>query len=118
MNSFPGAGPVLTPRLIAASGKQRWVHWRWACPIFLRQTFHEWALHSIATRPGLANFTRAACQGKVKPDGDPGPGVQMDPRPLSLLEGWQALRRTTNVRLRPGPRNRTETKLWNCGGKM
>lgn len=73
MNSFPGAGPVLTPRLIAAmgsqrdryptahqvqcysgiapvvamSGKQRWVHWRWACPIFLRQTFHEWALHSI-----------------------------------------------------------------------
>lgn len=74
MNSFPGAGPVLTPRLIAAlgtqrdryqsayevqcysgiapvvasSGKQRWVHWRWACPRFLRQTFHEWALHSIA----------------------------------------------------------------------
>src|SRR5215471_19312491 len=65
MNSFPGAGPVLTPRLIAAlgsqreryqtahevqcysgiapvvatSGKQRWVHWRWACPKFLRQTF-------------------------------------------------------------------------------
>ena len=26
----------------------RWVHWRWACPKFLRQTFHEWALHSIA----------------------------------------------------------------------
>jgi transposase len=74
MNSFPGAGPVLTPRLIAAMGSQReryetaneiecysgiapvvassgqlhWVHWRWACPKFLRQTFHEWALHSIA----------------------------------------------------------------------
>ena len=74
MNSFPGAGPALTPRLIAAmgsqrgryetaheiecysgiapvvasSGQQRWVHWRWACPKFLRQTFHEWALHSIA----------------------------------------------------------------------
>jgi transposase len=74
MNSFPGAGPALTPRLIAAlgsqreryqsayeiqcysgiapvvaaSGKQRWVHWRWSCPKFLRQTFHEWALHSIA----------------------------------------------------------------------
>jgi transposase len=73
MSSFPGAGPVLAPRLIAAmgtqrdryptahelqcysgiapvvaaSGKQRWVHWRWACPKFLRQTFHEWALHSI-----------------------------------------------------------------------
>ena len=74
MNSFPGAGPALTPRLIAAlgsqrdrfqtacevqcysgiapvvasSGKQHWVHWRWACPKFLRQTFHEWALHSVA----------------------------------------------------------------------
>ena len=74
-DSLPGAGPVLTPRLIAAfgtqrdryrnaselqsysgiapvlasSGKQYWVHWRWACPKFLRQTFHEWAVHSIAS---------------------------------------------------------------------
>ena len=74
IKSFPGAGPAMAPRLIAAmgsqreryqsaaeiqrysgiapvvasSGKQRWVHWRWACPKFLRQTFHEWALHSIA----------------------------------------------------------------------
>lgn len=74
MKSFPGAGAALAPRLIAAmgslreryqsaeeiqrysgiapviasSGKQFWVHWRWACPKFLRQTFHEWALHSIA----------------------------------------------------------------------
>ena len=68
-SSLPGAGPAMVPRLIAAfgtqrdryatasalqcyagiapvtesSGKQRWVHWRWACPKFLRQTFHEWA---------------------------------------------------------------------------
>ena len=74
VKSFPGAGPAMAPRLIAAlgsqreryqsaaeiqrysgiapvvasSGKQHWVHWRWACPKFLRQTFHEWALHSIA----------------------------------------------------------------------
>jgi len=34
--------------VVANSGKRRWVHWRWACPKFLRQTFHEWALHSIA----------------------------------------------------------------------
>jgi hypothetical protein len=71
---FPGAGPAMAPRLVAAlgsqrdryqsaaeiqrysgiapvvasSGKQHWVHWRWACSKFLRQTFHEWALHSIA----------------------------------------------------------------------
>ena len=73
MDSFPGAGPALAPRLIAAlgtdrsrfqgaqglqcytgiapvlesSGQQRWVHSRWACPKFVRQTIHEWALHSI-----------------------------------------------------------------------
>jgi hypothetical protein len=71
--SFPGAGDALIPRLIAAfgsqrdrwanaselqcytgiapvletSGRQRWVHVRWACPKFVRQTFHEWALHSL-----------------------------------------------------------------------
>jgi len=71
-DSFPGAGPVLAPRLLAAfgadrqryeaarevqqfsgiapvtvrSGKSHWVHWRWACPKFLRQTFHEFAAHS------------------------------------------------------------------------
>jgi transposase len=66
--ALPGAGPHLAPRLLAAfgndrsrfdsaqsfmsyvgiapvkeeSGKKRWVHWRWSCPIFLRQTFVEW----------------------------------------------------------------------------
>ena len=75
MESFPGAGPALEPRLIAAvgsrrerfesatsiacysgiapvkeaSGKALWVHWRWACPKFIRQTFHEWAGCSIRT---------------------------------------------------------------------
>jgi transposase len=71
--SLPGAGPVLIPRLIVAfgtcrdryqsaremqcysgiapvteaSGNSRWVHRRFACPRFLRQTFHEFATHSI-----------------------------------------------------------------------
>ena len=71
--SLPGAGPALEPRLIAAlgsnrerfesasnmaccfgiapvtesSGKSLWIHWRWACSKFLRQTFHEWANCSI-----------------------------------------------------------------------
>jgi hypothetical protein len=71
--SLPGAGPALEPRLIAALGTQRerfasasdmsscfgvapvteasgtrmWVHWRWACSTFVRQTFHEWAGCSI-----------------------------------------------------------------------
>ena len=72
--SLPGAGAVLAPRLLAAfgsqreryasaeevqtysgiapvmkrSGKKKWVHFRWACPKFVRQSFHEWAGHSIA----------------------------------------------------------------------
>jgi transposase len=71
--SLPGAGAVLVPRLLAAfgsqrdrygsadevqiysgiapimerSGKTKWVHFRRACPKFLRQSFHEWAGHSI-----------------------------------------------------------------------
>jgi len=68
-DSFPGAGPALAPRLLAAmgsnrsrfvsacevqqysgiapvtvrSGKHTWVHRRFACPKFIRQTFHEFA---------------------------------------------------------------------------
>lgn len=72
-DSLPGAGAALAPRLLAAfgsqrerysnagevqsysgiapvmerSGKKQWVHFRVACPKFLRQSFHEWAGHSI-----------------------------------------------------------------------
>jgi transposase len=72
-DSLPGAGEALAPRLMAAlglrrerfasvqdlqcfsgiapvkeaSGNSQWVHMRWACPKFLRQTFHEWAACSI-----------------------------------------------------------------------
>jgi transposase len=72
-SSFPGAGPALAPRLLAAfgsqreryananemqsfsgiapvmeaSGRQRWIHFRWACPKFLRQTLHEYAAQSL-----------------------------------------------------------------------
>ncbi len=71
--SFPGAGKVLAPRLTVAfgteldrynaasdiqrfsgiapvteqSGKSKWVHRRYACPRFLKQTFHEYAAQSI-----------------------------------------------------------------------
>jgi len=71
--SLPGAGAALAPRLLAAlgsqrdrydsadevqkhsgiapvtetSGKKKWVHFRWACAKFLRQSFHEWAGHTI-----------------------------------------------------------------------
>lgn len=72
--SLPGAGPVFSARLLAAFGEQRdrfptayalqcfagvapvtersgnknWVHWRFSCNTFLRQTFVEWSAQSIA----------------------------------------------------------------------
>ena len=70
--ALPGAEPQLAPRLLVAFGEERsrfqtaqallrysgiapvkessgqksWVHWRWSCPKFLRQTFVEWALQT------------------------------------------------------------------------
>jgi transposase len=72
-NNLPGAGPQLAPRLLTAfgtdrerfssaleavtffgvapvseqSGKSQWIHFRWACPKFLRQSFHEFAAQSV-----------------------------------------------------------------------
>jgi transposase len=72
-DSLPGAGPIMAPRLLVAFGEQRgrfssaaelqkysgiapvtersgqksWVHWRWQCSRFLRQTFVEWAGQTI-----------------------------------------------------------------------
>jgi transposase len=72
-SALPGAGPTYAPRLLVAFGEQReryknaseiqqfsgiapvtersgkksWVHWRWQCPTFVRQTFVEWAAQTI-----------------------------------------------------------------------
>ena len=40
--SIKGIAPV-TER----SGNKHWVHWRWSCPTFLRQTFVEWVASSV-----------------------------------------------------------------------
>jgi Transposase IS116/IS110/IS902 family len=48
---YSGIAPV-----IESSGKQHWIHFRWACPKFLRQTFHEWALHSMSTSVWARNY--------------------------------------------------------------
>jgi transposase len=71
--SLPGAGPVYAARLTAALGtdrsrwqtadellrfsgvapvlersdKQQWIRWRYFCPKFLRQSFHEYAAESV-----------------------------------------------------------------------
>ena len=81
-DSFPGVGKQLLPRMIAAFGSNRtrykdansiqelagiapvveasgqasWVHFRWAASRFMRQTFHEHAVHSIAKSVWARNY--------------------------------------------------------------
>jgi transposase len=88
---LPGAGPQLQPRLLAAFGTQRdryptagvlqqlagiapvkeesgsscWIHYRWSANKFLRQTFHEFALHSIVKSSwARAYYDAAIARGK------------------------------------------------------
>jgi transposase len=86
---LPGAGPALAPRLLVAFGERRerfpnaaalqtyagvapvtersgnksWVHWRWSCPTFLRQTFVEWVPQTI-TRSFWAKAFYEACRAR------------------------------------------------------
>ena len=39
---FSGVAPV-----IERSGKQQWIRWRYFCPTFFRQSFHEYAAESV-----------------------------------------------------------------------
>jgi transposase len=81
-SSFPGAGAVFAPRLLSVfgadrsrfasaqevqqlsgiapvierSGKSCWVHRRFACPKFLRQSFHEYAGQSIRWSPWARTY--------------------------------------------------------------
>lgn len=83
-SSLPGAGAALAPRLLVAfgtdrtrfpsaaamqthtgiapitvrSGRQCQVYWRWATSTFLRQTFHEFAHHSVLHCPWARAFYR------------------------------------------------------------
>jgi transposase len=76
--SFPGAGPVMAPRLLVAfgtnrdrfenaqetqqfygiapvkkqSGQSKVIHMRYRCPKFGRQTFHENAGHALRKEAG------------------------------------------------------------------
>jgi transposase len=90
--SLPGAGPALVPRLIVAfgtlrerfesardlqqlsgiapvtesSGNSAQVHMRVACPKFLRQTFHEFAGHSIAKSEWAKVFHTVRTENRQK----------------------------------------------------
>ena len=87
-DSLPGAGAVMAPRLLAAFGSQReryqnatemqtfsgiapvtessgkssWVHFRFACSKFLRQSFHEWAALSIPQSKWARAYYELQCR--------------------------------------------------------
>ena len=87
-DSLPGAGEVMAPRLLAAFGSQReryhnaaevqtwsgiapvtersgkihWVHFRFACPKFVRQSFHEWASHTITQSQWARAYYELQCR--------------------------------------------------------
>ncbi len=89
--SFPGAGKVLAPRLTVAfgteldrynaasdiqrfsgiapvteqSGKSKWVHRRYACPRFLKQTFHSTPRNRFTGPSGRRPTTIARKLGNV-----------------------------------------------------
>jgi transposase len=86
--SLPGAGTQLAPRLLTAfgtdrgrygtavevanyfgispvierSGKQEWIHWRWHCPKFLRQSVVEFASSSI----GFSEWAKIYYDAQIK----------------------------------------------------
>ncbi|MCZ6526178.1 MAG: transposase [Gammaproteobacteria bacterium] len=89
--SLPGAGKVLAPRLLAAfgadrsrfananelidyagispvtfrSGEKYWIHWRFKCSTFIRQTFVEWAYQTTkASYWSKAFYDKNRSQGK------------------------------------------------------
>jgi len=90
-SSLPGAGSALAPRLLAVmgsdrsrfnsseevakysgiapvterSGKAKWVHRRFACSRFVKQSFHEFAAHSILQCDwARAYYDRKRAEGK------------------------------------------------------
>jgi hypothetical protein len=120
--SLPGAGSALAPRLLVAfgerrerfpdaaamqkyagvapvterSGKQSWVHWRYAFPTFLPQTFVEWAGQTITTSFWARAFYDAhRAKGASYNATIRALAFKVDPRLVALLGRPRAVRRGT-----------------------
>jgi hypothetical protein len=125
--SLPGAGAALVPRLITAfgtqrdrfdnayqvqcysgiapvteaSGKSHWVHFRWSCPKFFRQTFQEYASQSIRQCEWARDYYQLQPRSaQISPRCRARLGLQMDSHHFPLLEGRQTLRRADVPELR------------------
>ena len=118
MQSLPGAGPNYAARLTVALGtdRERWqsadelaqlsgiapviersgkscrVRWRYFCPKFLRQSFHEYAGESRqAFVLGAGLLRRAACEGEEPSGSSACAGFQVDQNHLPMLEDENCL---------------------------
>ena len=87
VQKYSGIAPV-TER----SGRKHWVHWRWQCPTFLRQTFVEWAgTDDQQVLLGRRLLPTTKGQGSIPPGRRAGAGLQVDPHPVSMLAGADTL---------------------------
>jgi len=116
--SLPGAGAALAPRLLAAfgsqrdrygsanevqkysgiapvterSGKRKWVHFRWACSKFLRQSFQRVGRTlDRAVGLGACLLPATARAWQRTPCRREGFSLQMDSHRVSLLARWCGL---------------------------
>ena len=117
--SLPGAGPVLGPRLLASMGSQRerfgaasqlqhytgiapvtkrsggscYIHRRYLCPKFHRQSFHEYAKESIlrGSRWAAAYYLGNNAPRAAPSHSGAGAGFQMATHHLALLAGSQTV---------------------------
>ena len=89
LQKYSGVAPVTE-----SSGKSRWVHWRYAAPTFLRQTFVEWAAqtipHSFWAR---AFYDQQRAKGALASGRVARACLQVDPHRVPMLAGSYAVRR-------------------------
>jgi hypothetical protein len=115
LQSYSGIAPVL-----ASSGKQCWVHWRWACPKFLRQTFHEWATHTIGSSAWAKSYyEQQRAKGKSRNTVVRAPAFKWI---RILFRCWKDRKPYSEEVYRQAglssPTRRQESHLCNCSGKL
>lgn len=83
-----GIAPV-----IERSGKQQWIRWRYFCPTFFRQSFHEYAASPFTIPSGPEPITRCSAPREGPSCCGESPGLQMDSYYLEVLAKQNPLQR-------------------------
>ena len=88
LQKYCGIAPV-TER----SGNACWVHWRYQCPKFLRQTFVEWRLDPEVFLGARLLLGAREPEQHISQCGRAWPGLQMDTNCLPMLADRCTVRR-------------------------